>query len=207
MKIPLAARMKKQAHRDIAYAQDLIIIEMCEFFPLAVLHGGTAIWRCYGGVRFSEDIDVYLPSKSAFGEFFGALEKKGFAVIKRRIKDNSLYSLLEFNRTLVRFEAIFSQKQGIVKEYEAVDGTLYTIRTLSPEQLLEEKIAACVKRRLVRDLFDVFFLLRFSTQKPARLQDVLTIAILDEKNLKTIILVGIAPSVEEMKRYIQTWEP
>ena len=31
--------------------------------PDATLYGGTAIWRCYGGNRFSEDIDIYLSNR------------------------------------------------------------------------------------------------------------------------------------------------
>ena len=27
-----------------------------------VLHGGTAIWRCYAGNRFSDDLDLYVKS-------------------------------------------------------------------------------------------------------------------------------------------------
>ncbi|MEM1546291.1 MAG: nucleotidyl transferase AbiEii/AbiGii toxin family protein [Candidatus Methanomethylicia archaeon] len=36
-------------------------MEIYNSFPEAVIHGGTAIWRCYGSNRFSEDVDVYLP--------------------------------------------------------------------------------------------------------------------------------------------------
>ena len=31
--------------------------------PDATLYGGTAIWRCYGGNRFSEDIHIYLSNR------------------------------------------------------------------------------------------------------------------------------------------------
>ncbi|MBM3309818.1 MAG: hypothetical protein FJY77_06125, partial [Candidatus Altiarchaeales archaeon] len=53
--IPLALRLKKQAHKKVAEAQDIIVRELYNVFDNAVLHGGTAIWRCYQGNRFSED--------------------------------------------------------------------------------------------------------------------------------------------------------
>lgn len=60
-KIPLNLKLKRKIQKDIAYAQDIIIEELYTFFSTAVLHGGTAIWRCYNGNRFSEDIDFYIP--------------------------------------------------------------------------------------------------------------------------------------------------
>ena len=59
--IPLILRLKKSAHKDIAAAQDLIVSALYEVFNDSVLHGGTSIWRCYKGNRFSEDVDAYIP--------------------------------------------------------------------------------------------------------------------------------------------------
>ena len=52
-KIPLQVKLKRETHRRIASAQDLIVQEVYAVFERAVLHGGTAIWRCYNGKRFS----------------------------------------------------------------------------------------------------------------------------------------------------------
>lgn len=68
--IPLTLRLKKQAHKKVAEAQDLIVKELYSVFDGAVLHGGTAIWRCYGGNRFSEDVDAYLPRDDPGRDFF-----------------------------------------------------------------------------------------------------------------------------------------
>ena len=53
-------KLKKKMHKDIALLQDIFIDILYEIFPDCVLHGGTAVWRCYNGTRFSEDIDVYI---------------------------------------------------------------------------------------------------------------------------------------------------
>ncbi len=206
MRLPLHNKLKKQQHRNIAEVQDLIMRDVYSYFPHAVLHGGTAIWRCYGGNRFSEDLDFYLPSKERVEEFFQNLERQNFRVLKQRVKENSLYSLLELNRVQVRFEAIFKKKEGeILKEYEMADGNLITVYTLSADKLLQEKIDACLKRKKVRDLYDVFFLLRFAHSRPKGLAEIEKVQIEDEKAIHAIILTGPIPSVEEMKRYIASW--
>jgi len=51
--IPLNLKLNKRSEREIAYAQDVIVAELYKFFPEAIIHGGTAIWRCYQGNRFS----------------------------------------------------------------------------------------------------------------------------------------------------------
>ena len=84
--IPLILRLKKAAHREIAKAQDIIVATLYQAFDEAVLHGGTAIWLCYKGQRYSEDVDVYI-SKDAkkTGLFFEMLGKKGFLIEKKKI--------------------------------------------------------------------------------------------------------------------------
>jgi predicted nucleotidyltransferase component of viral defense system len=59
--LPIDKKLKKKIHKTVALAQDILVLELYDKFPSAVIHGGTAIWRCYGSNRFSEEIDVYLP--------------------------------------------------------------------------------------------------------------------------------------------------
>jgi len=58
--IPLILKLKKKSEKEIAYAQDIVVGELYKFFPDAVIHGGTAIWRCYQGNRFSS---LYVSKK------------------------------------------------------------------------------------------------------------------------------------------------
>jgi len=204
MEITLNLKIKKESHRKVAYAQDIIIQELYEVLPDTVFHGGTAIWRCYSGNRFSEDIDVYLQSKEGIDSLFEKLRMRGFKILKKRIKDNALYSLLELDRVEVRFEAVFKKVTGILKEYETIDGNKITVRTLSADDLLNEKSAACMKRGKVRDLYDVFFLLRY-VQPPKELKAIDEAKIVDPENLNVIILTGLVPTITDMKRYIAQW--
>ena len=207
--IPPILKLRKQAHKDIAGAQDKIVEEIFKVFDKAVLHGGTAIWRCYKGNRFSEDIDVYMPKNlDNLNLIFENLEKIGFIIEKKKIGKNSLYSSLKFGRTIVRFEALFKEIKGEIKEYEKIDGNIITIYTLIPEELIKEKINAYQSRRKIRDLYDIFFLLRHIKNK-REVSDELKKFIrnfknpLDEKDIKGLIIEGIIPDVNGMLNYIQ----
>lgn len=212
--MPLILRIKRELHKNIAQAQDLIVQELYSVFDNAVLHGGTAIWRCYKGNRFSEDIDVYIPYDSKkIEQIFLNLEKIGFKIEKKKIKEHSLYSNLLFNRTVVRFEAIFKKKQGVLKEYEAIEGNIISVYTLAPEEFLSEKIDTYLSRLKIRDLYDMFFLLRYIEDKKP-----LEVKIrhflknfkkpIDERELKLLIFEGLAPTAEKMLEYIKNirWE-
>ncbi len=210
VEIPLILKLKKQSHKEIAGAQDIVVKELYKVFDKAVLHGGTVIWRCYDGNRFSEDIDVYIPrDEKRINHFFKSLEEKGFVVKKKKIGENSLFSNLELNRTIVRFEALFkSFKRGSLREYKTSDGNLITIYTLTPEELAKEKINAYLKRQKIRDLYDVFFLLRYISDKKAISIELKNLIRefkkpVDEKELKVLIIEGIVPSTEKILEYIK----
>jgi predicted nucleotidyltransferase component of viral defense system len=209
--IPLILKLKKKMHKDIASAQDIIIQELYNVFNNAVLHGGTAFWRCFDGNRFSEDVDVYInKDKKKIEDFFSNLEKQGFEIKKKKVGENSLYSVLVFNRTIVRFEALFKKINGSLKEYKMVDGRFITIYTLSPEDLFKEKVNTYIKRLKIRDLYDVFFLLRHIEDK-THVKDSIKKFVrnfkkpLDEDNLKIIIFEGLVPETEKMFKYINSF--
>lgn len=211
-KIPLQARLKREAHRNIAYAQDLIVKEVYSVINNAILHGGTAIWRCYSGKRFSEDLDFYLPKDfKKIEEIFENLKKIGFDIKKKKISETGVYSELEINRIAVRLEATFQKVQSILCDYEMSDGNYISIYSLAIEGFLTEKAKTYLKRLKVRDLWDVFFLLKNIENS----RDIPEIAVLiknykkpiDEEDLKVILLEGLVPSAEEMIQYIRRkWE-
>lgn len=206
--IPLILRLKKTAHKGIAKAQDIIVETLYSVFDDAVIHGGTSIWRCYNGNRFSEDIDVYITRDlKKINLLFELFEKKGFYINKKKIGENSIYSSLILNREVIRFEALFKEIKGSLKEYETVEGNFISIYTLTPEELIKEKIDTYLKRLKIRDLYDIFFLLRYAQNSVIKkeLQEFLKKfkKPIDENELKTIILEGIVPKTEDMISYIK----
>jgi predicted nucleotidyltransferase component of viral defense system len=211
VKIPLILRLKKESHKKIAAAQDLLVEELYKFFNNAVIHGGTAIWRCYNGKRFSEDIDCYIEKNlERLESLFKSIENKGFIVKKRKIGKNSVYSNLEFEGTLIRFEALFKRARGILVDYESVDGNFINIYSLSAEELLIEKKNAYLKRRKIRDLYDIYHLIKFAgDMKKIRphLKELIKKfkGPVDEDDLRVIILEGVVPNADDLLNYIKRY--
>jgi len=209
--IPLELRLRRRAHKEIAAAQDLAVREVYRVFNDAVFHGGTAIWRCYGSNRFSEDLDFYLPrDPGRLDALFGSLVSAGFSVTKRKVTDNSLYSGLELGGISVRLEALFRKASGSLADYETADGNIITVYSLTPEELIAEKTSAYLGRRKIKDLYDVFFLLRYVKERAAVLHALKKLVKefegpLDEPDLKALIVEGPVPPSAKMLEYISRW--
>lgn len=211
MQIPLILKLKKTRHKEIAKVQDVLVEELYHIFNKVVVHGGTAIWRCYNGNRFSEDIDAYLPKdekKILF--FFQNLEKKGFMILKKKIGVKSIYAVLQFQRTVVSFEAVFKKVDGVLKEYTTADGNFITIYTLPPEVLIKEKISAYLNRYKIRDLYDIFFLLRYVKEQDSILKPIHIFLEkfqqpVDSEELRILIIEGVVPDTKKMIQYIKDW--
>ncbi len=212
MRLPLQVRLKKEVYRKIAYAQDLIVNEVYKFFPKAILHGGTGIWRIFNGNRFSEDLDFYIKNdKNMVNEFFESLKNKGFLIIKKKVSERSIYSELQYERISVRFEATFQKVKGALSDYESSDGNSLKIYSLSAEDFLIEKTNAYLKRLKIRDLWDIFFLLH-KINDFNKIRDSMSRLVkeykkpVDEANLSAIILEGVNPSSNQMIEYIEKWQ-
>ncbi len=211
VKIPLVLKLKRKKHREIAELQDILMGILYEVMPKTVLHGGTAIWRCYSGNRFSGDIDVYFEKNlERIEEVFDKLRRIGFKIVKKRIKENSLFSVLIFNNIEIRLEAVFKRVNGTIKEYETSEGSLINIYTLLPEDLIKEKVESYLKRKKIRDLYDIFFLLKY-VEEIEKIKYNLKNLIenfkepINEGELKTLILFGITPTKKEILEYIKRY--
>ena len=95
-----------------------------------------------------------------------------------------------------------------MKEYETIEGNFITIYTLTSERLIKEKISAYLSRNKIRDLYDVFFLLRYVEDKNEIRNDLRNLIKnfkepYDEKELKVLILEGLVPETKKMFEYIK----
>ena len=213
MKLPLISRIRKELHKKIALAQDILIEETIKIIPSAVFHGGTCIWRCYGGKRFSEDLDFYFPkNKKLVEKLFQNLEDKGFEIKKKKISDRSVYSELRHDQVSVRLEATFQNIKGVLLDYEKVDGNIISIYGLGVEQLLNEKINTYLSRKRIRDIYDAFFLMKLVNNVSLIDKNIKKIfgeeaTPEDAEDIKILILEGVIPKFNELKEYIKRkWE-
>ncbi len=210
-KTPLHVRLRIKRHREIARLQDILVENIFSACPGAVLHGGTAIWRCYGGNRFSEDVDFYLEKKAGkIDRLFERMKSFGMEVLKKKVGENSLYSVLRFERTEIRCEAVFKKVKGTLRDYEEYDGNLISVYTLTPEELVGEKVDAYLKRRKIRDLYDIFHLVKFVEEKSAVVANLKKlieefVTPVDEEDLRALVLFGVVPNYDEIMEYLERW--
>ncbi len=209
MQLPLANQLKKQAHRDVAHLQDELIQMAYELESDLVLHGGTAIWRCYGGNRFSEDLDFYGNAEKLEKELEDLTRTRGLRINKNKKTDKLLFSKITDGQCEVRLEINRTvRKKPTAAPYRKIDGSFLTVLTLTPEELILEKINAYNNRRLIRDAYDLFHLSTLASDAPGLQQKMRTFLSnpplpMDEKNLKTIVYTGAVPTFEQIKQALK----
>ena len=203
-KFPLK-RVLKGRLLKIAELQDRVMLELASRFNVA-LHGGTAIWRVYGGKRFSFDIDVYYGKPSEIAEFFSSSSE--FTVSKSRVTGSgTAYLRFEDQGVSVELEAsrMFKPRETIDGQYFLVEGDSIIVRTLSAESLLQEKIEAFKSRGKARDLYDIFHLLGIA--KASRGLGTL-LPLKEPKDfggLREIILLGKVPDFATIERLVKMY--
>jgi predicted nucleotidyltransferase component of viral defense system len=211
MNIPLSKRIRQRQHRLVAELQDLIVEAVYRIEENAVLHGGTAIWRCFQGSRFSEDLDFYLKPKANFKERLEReLDSVGARLSKFKQTENAIYAKIEKDRIEVSLEiALREFKKPVASGFEKCDGSLIDVFTPSVEELLVEKLNAFKNRKLIRDIYDAYHLSRlvsneskdYARQVNALLKDLPKPV--DEQVLKNLVLAGAVPGFEQMKANLQ----
>jgi len=205
MKIPLANQLKKRQQVETAFLQDEIIRIVYLTTDDMVLHGGTAIWRCYSGKRFSEDLDFYsLSFPSLIKQFEKSASSQGLKITKIKDTGNVIFSTVSSGKTTVKIEVNHTRKvEGTITTYELADGTEIEILSLTPDQFIEEKIDAYNDRLYIRDLYDIYHLVKScrildSTRTKLRHFLVNIQHPVDEPILKSIVFIGLAPTFDRM---------
>ena len=187
----------------VAEVQDLIIIELSRKFDF-ILHGGAAVWRVYGGKRFSFDLDIYHAKPTEIIDYFKDI--KSLKLTKYKITRSNIAYLKvgDLEEVEVEVAPFFRSIESIEMEYWLTDGTSLVIKTLSPEDLVREKINAFIDRGKSRDLYDIYYLLDFC--EVDRIKDELRKLLprlnskpKDFEGLNELILIGKTPSFESIR--------
>jgi predicted nucleotidyltransferase component of viral defense system len=212
-----------------AKMEDSLVEILYRKYNALVFHGGTAIWRCYSGNRFSRDIDFYygVESNEAKTLFFKSSKKYlkdlGYSLKESGYSNstNTMHILLEAN-VKMKIDINFGQKAGVPVEYRKVDDTKIVVLALTPSQLLMEKIEAYEdKTRSVReysqpevqDLYDIYHLTSLVGRKDQvdlkRLKNLIKFIQANPppniRSLDHLILKGISPSFEMIMSHLIRW--
>lgn len=213
MELPIINILKRRSELETAQLEDDVVEALFSITNNIAMHGGTAIWRCYKGKRFSKDIDIYC-WESNFKEIFRqAMEKAEIEVSKYREKGMTFIHVRKGD-TEIKIEPNNVEKHAILAPYEKIDGTKTNILVLSPEDLILEKIETYSDRGGYKDLYDITVLINL-VKEPGKVKGPLDkfvreIRKPDEKfqtyaEFRTLIYAGVAPSFENMVGLIKRW--
>ncbi|MCL5783363.1 MAG: nucleotidyl transferase AbiEii/AbiGii toxin family protein [Candidatus Thermoplasmatota archaeon] len=211
MRLPIAKQLRKKTQSEVAYLQDEVVDIMYSVSDDLILHGGTAIWRCYAGKRFSEDLDFYSQSfTELISVFQREIDSHGLTLSKLKDTGNVIFSNVSNGSVSVKVKINHvSDVSGTQMPYELADGSSIEILSLTPDQFIKEKILAYSNRRYIRDLYDIYHLVNSSDLLETTRQELMEFMEnlqppADEHVLKTIVYSGLPPSLDNLKRGIMS---
>ncbi len=210
MELPIVYRLKRESQKNLTELQDEVIEVIYEILDDAVIHGGTAIWRCYGGKRFSEDIDIYAKYPEDFKiKLERVLKRRGLKLIKFRQTANTLFSEISNDTTSMKLEITRKKVRGTLSVYQKANGNTLDVLTLKPEELILEKLAAYNSRKRIRDIYDVYFLSRLVSEM--KIKKIVNESLqkiekpTDEADLKAIVYEGEVPTFKGIIEGLSVW--
>ncbi len=211
MDVPLEMLLKNANYLEIARLQDEVIFRLYSTGTKLIFHGGTSIWRCYNGKRFSYNLNMYIKNEAELNKLIRAFSK--YNLFLKKVKERKAGKTLAYYKVSngkAEITLEFNRKRAIdrvIATYVKVDGSGMDIFTLPPEDLIAEKIAAYKSRRAVKDLYDIFILTHVADTNSTRSEIYRFItdlkAPLDERILPQLIYDGPVPNFSDMLNYIK----
>ena len=122
MELPLMNVLKRKSELDTAQLEDDVVSALFSATSKVAMHGGTAIWRCYGGKRFSKDLDIYLWDRNFKDIFQDSMKKAGVGISKYREKGVTFIHVKKGD-TEIKIEPRSVEKAAVLAPYERLDGT------------------------------------------------------------------------------------
>ena len=215
MNLPISNRLKKRAQRDVATLEDVFIKIIYDIDNTAEIHGGTVVWRCFGGRRFSKDIDVYLQSRDELETLKSKIkettERYGAKMLKFKDTGNLIFAEFILGDIYSEIDINYKSyyKEYITRNYENVDGSFYEILIPPPEKLLLEKIEAYKDRTSITDLYDMRILADFvdvklvGKQLKEFLDRIKRPDNKEEERLKDLVYEGPIPSFTSLVKHLE----
>lgn len=209
MDVPLEALVSGK-RLEIARMQDRLIDLIYNYIqPDAILYGGTAIWRCLGGSRFSEDIDIYVNPE--FNRKIDNVLRRSNLKIENRDRELPLHMSIGDGKTAILLEASEGSYESTIAQYTRTDGTSMTISMLPPSELFIRKMEAYEGRRYIRDIYDLVHLTNFVDKSDSYIRSEFRLFIegikkpVDEHILRSLVYRGSSMPFDKMVAYLRTW--
>lgn len=165
--------LTNKEHIEKDYFQDLLLYNLYKKTNLLVFKGGTCLYKIYNLKRFSEDLDFSLLKdfdvEGLIKEIVGGIKDAEIKDIKKR--ENSLLIKISFKGILTSYNTLrldINLKNIVLENFDIknyvsdyIDINPFSVRIMNLREMVAEKIHSLLAREKSRDLFDLFFLLRF----------------------------------------------
>lgn len=218
--------IRDKAQLEKAKLEDTLIELIYGTYKDIVLHGGTAIWRCYAGNRFSRDLDFYFKKgkrseSTCYKELAKFFRDKGFALKSSNYDNttNTMHFTVESNLKM-NVDINFNYKAGVPSEFTEVDDSKIIILALNPETLLDEKIETYysklnnkdeTRQPEAQDLYDIYYLvgiipkIKDGTKRELGrfVSKIENTPPLNMSKLSNLVLYGLSPTFELMIKKIK----
>ena len=215
LKIAKNKGLKNKEHIEKDYFQDLLLYHLYKKSNNFIFKGGTCLYKLYNLPRFSEDLDFSVLAQGNIRETVESVARELKAKIESKKTKTSFLFKLRFPGILTQFNTIRIDVSLVnivlgfeVKNYISsyIDIPPFFLRVLKLEEILAEKIHALIKRNNARDLYDLFFLLRFVEPNKELIQKKLKIFRMEfDKELIKRKIEEIKPKWEaELKPFLLT---
>ncbi len=163
-----------QAEKD--YFQGIILFILYhEYGRNLIFKGGTALKKCYGLGRFSEDLDFTCLSKIDVKKLENGLKRFNIEFeIEKKEYENGLKIILRIKGplyigirpSLCKFIIDFSFRENVILKPEIKsigrfleEIPLFDVYVMQEKEILAEKVRAILTRGKARDVYDLWFLL------------------------------------------------
>ncbi len=222
--------IRDAAQFEKAKLEDMLVEVLYSKYADLVLHSGTAIWRCYKGNRFSRDLDFYMKTKNngegmlRYREVPKFLQGYGFTIKEKGYSSatGTMHFVVELAKAKMKVDINFRYKDGTPADYVKVDDSRIVVLSLTPLQLLGEKIEAYsdkfdnegdFKHPEAHDLYDMWYLVSIIEKPDPRTVKGLGTLLgriensppEDLGSLGHLVLAGLPPSFNLMVGRLRAW--
>lgn len=161
-------------HIEKDYFQDILLFNIYKETNLLIFKGGTALYKLYNMPRFSEDLDFSVLKDFDIERTVKKIVKNihGAEIKEMKKMEGSLIIKVAFKGIITKYNTIridINIKNSILKKFNIktyisnyIDINPFNLRILALEEIIAEKIHAIFARQKARDLYDLFFLLKFT---------------------------------------------
>ena len=172
--------LSNKEHIEKDYFQDVMLFNIFKTTNKLIFKGGTALYKLHNLPRFSEDLDFSLLETLSFEAITQIIKKSVnfpanspiFEVSSIKETKESIMIKIECKGIITQYNTIrvdINRKNKVVDKFvvtnyvpDYIDINPFSLRTLSKEEMLAEKIHAILTKEKARHVFDLFYLLRMA---------------------------------------------